>query len=464
MKSEGYDYNKDDDICSKCKWENDDYWERDEPEEEANKNNEDECDDGDDGQYRPDKTYHNNESGSKSHASGLHPLGVHKIGPIDIYGGNVKGGVKEGKPDGLLDATNFPTNTRYVESTNVYGSTPKPVFSWNTPFAGTSKSGYSGITTDTYVTTPSYGSGTGWNRGTTSAGFGSLVWDGKHGNRFAESFGTTSRPTWSAGFGGSPTTAGFLFSQKLGLNRTASNNNTSAGSYGTTPKLRISWSTGTSTSTNGFPTSHKPGTLWSSGYDDKLVGSYGTTLIPEQRWNIGFSPKGSSFLNKHESNWNHDNIPTRSFGTTPKPESNWNIEFETNIGATKTPLGHISTPGSSDSLYGEIRPKSTSLNAASSGAFAGANANMFGTTFEAFNSPGITASISSAPSVRTNSPYPGVKGLSESRSTYEIGHHGTQPDIAIDSWPGQQHEVVSGIWSGKQSRNGSKTILMEIIY
>lgn len=290
MKSGGHD--KDD--CSKCKWENDDYWERDEPEEERDG---DECDDGDDGQYKPDKTYHHD--GNRVHASGLHPSGVYKTGPTGVYGDNAEAGVKGGKSDG---PPNFPTTNRYAGST--YEPTPKPGSSWNTPFVGTSKPGYSGV--GSFATTPSYGSG--WNRGTTPTSFGSMpVSNGGYSSTFA---GTIS----NTGFGGAP--ARSPSSQKPGSSWSVNHDNMPAGSYGTTPKPETS----SGTSIGGFPAPQKPRIPWSGGHDGTFANSYGTT--PGQRWNTPTSP--SSY--KPSPNWNadRDNTPAGSFGTTSRPGSSWN--------------------------------------------------------------------------------------------------------------------------------------------
>ncbi|XP_014488411.1 PREDICTED: collagen alpha-1(I) chain-like [Dinoponera quadriceps] len=316
-KSEGHDHNKDGDDCSKCKWENDDYWERDETEEGRDENNEDECDDGDDGQYKPDKTHHHGGNGPRGHTFGPNPPGVHKTGPI--YGDDVKGGIKGSKPDGPFKVTNFPVSTGHAGSTGNYGSTPNLGSSWNTPFTSTSKPGYGGVTAHNFVTIPSYGPGTGWNRETTSVSSGSTpkpAWGGGHG----DTFGTTPSPIWSTGLGSTPPATGFFSPQKP------------VGSYGTTPKSGTNWNTVTPGS--GFLASQKPETPWNSAHDGTPVGSYGTTLQPEQGWNTGFGSiptTGYSFSHKPASNWNgdHGNTPVGSFGTTSKPGSSWNTGFGT---------------------------------------------------------------------------------------------------------------------------------------
>ncbi|XP_032685200.1 uncharacterized transmembrane protein DDB_G0289901-like isoform X2 [Odontomachus brunneus] len=327
-KSGSQNYNKDNDGCSKCKWENDDYWERDEPEEEGNENNGDECDD-DDGQYRPDKTHHHGGSRSKEHVSEFHPLGVHKTGPTGIYGDNVKEGVK---PDGF-GVTNFPGSIGYAGLTSSYASTPRPGSIWNTPFASTSKPGYSGVTVNTFMTTPIYRLGTGWNKGTTSTGYRSTpksAGDGRHDDTFAGNIGTTPSPTWNIGFSSNPTVTGFPSSQKPGLNWNVGHDNTPAGSYERTPKPETSWNIGIGAPTSSFPASQKSGTSWASGHDNIPIGGYGTTLRPGKGWDTRFpyiSTTGSPFLRRPASDWNpnHSNIPAESFGTTPKPGSSWNV-------------------------------------------------------------------------------------------------------------------------------------------
>ena len=60
--------------CPKCKWEDDDYWEKDEDETEPEEKDEDDCDDGDDGQYREHGHYHGHKN------KGGSPPGVQKLG------------------------------------------------------------------------------------------------------------------------------------------------------------------------------------------------------------------------------------------------------------------------------------------------------------------------------------------------------------------------------------------------
>lgn len=180
-KGGGHDYNKNGDGCSKCKWENDDYWERDEPEEEGDENDGDECDDG---QYRPDKAHHHGPS--RGHKPGTHPSGVHKTGPTGVY---VDDG--SGNPGGPLGGINYPTGIGYTRPISGYESTPKPGPGWNTPFADASKPGYGGVTASAFGTTPS--SSPDWNRRTTPSGSGfpsKPVWGGRHDGRFPSSQGS----------------------------------------------------------------------------------------------------------------------------------------------------------------------------------------------------------------------------------------------------------------------------------
>lgn len=262
----------------------------------------------------------------------MHPPGVHKTGLIDIYGDNVKERVKGDKPDGF-GVTNFPGSIGYAGLISSYGSTPRPGSIWNTPFAGTSKPEYSGVTVNTFVTTPSYGQETGWNKGTTSFGYESTpksAGDGRHDDTFAGNFRTTPSSTWNIGFSGNPTVAGFPSSQKSGLSWNVGDN-TPAGSYGSTPKPEPIWDIGIGAPTGRFPASQKSGISWTSGYDDIPIGGYGTTPRPGKGWNTRFPDiptTGSPFLRKPTSDWNsdHGNIPAESFGIIPKPESSWNTE------------------------------------------------------------------------------------------------------------------------------------------
>lgn len=192
IKGGGHGYNKNND-CSKCKWENDDYWERDEPEEEGDENDGDECDDG---QYRPHKVHH--QGPGTGHKPGSHPPGVHKTGPTGVYvdgGGGSPGGPLGGSPGGSLGGSpggplggiNYPS-TGYSRPISDYESTPKPGSSWNTPFADASKPGYDSVTAGAFGTTPS--PWPDWNRGTTPSSFGSSpkpAWDGRHDGRYPSS-------------------------------------------------------------------------------------------------------------------------------------------------------------------------------------------------------------------------------------------------------------------------------------
>ncbi|TGZ52007.1 Galectin-3 [Temnothorax longispinosus] len=200
IKGGGHGYNKNGDGCSKCKWENDDYWERDEPEEEGDENDGDECDDG---QYRPDKA-HPHGSG-RGHKPGSRPSGVHKTGPTGVY---VDGGIKGGDSSVLPLGGNYPTDTGYTRPIGGYETTPKPGSGWNTPFAGAPKPGYNA---GVFGTTPS--SWPDWNRGTTPGGSGSSskpAWSGGHDGRypsqepgaFVPNYGATSKPGlgWNSQF------------------------------------------------------------------------------------------------------------------------------------------------------------------------------------------------------------------------------------------------------------------------
>lgn len=196
-KGGGHGYNKNSDGCPKCKWENDDYWERDEPEEEGDENDGDECDDG---QYRPYKAHHHGPGTQPGpgHKPGSRPSRVHKIGPIILDG--VQGGGSPGDPSGNI---NYP-NTGYTRPISGYESTPKPGSGWNTPLADASKPEYGSVNTGAFGTTPN--SWPDWNRGTTLSGSGypsKPSWGSGHDGRLPSSpgsgtlvphFGVTSKP------------------------------------------------------------------------------------------------------------------------------------------------------------------------------------------------------------------------------------------------------------------------------
>ncbi|XP_019888103.1 collagen alpha-2(I) chain isoform X2 [Ooceraea biroi] len=291
IKGGGHDYNRNGDGCSKCKWENDDYWERDEPEEEQN---EDECDDGDDGQYRPQKPHHHDASG-RGHAPGSHPSGVHKQGPTGVYlddGANA--GVKGGRPGGI----NFPAAAGHAGSDSGFGgTTPKPGTNWNTPFA--SKPGYSGAAAGPFRTTSWPKANTG-----TTPDF-SLLWRPTSTSGYdSGSFVTTPRPgtNWNTGSGGKP---------------------------------GQEWSTGPDgTPTTGFPSSRKPAPGWNA--HDNRPGNFDSTPIPGSNWNTGLSTSTAA-------PWAGQD---RSFGTTPRPGQNWDIASGSKPGQNPWNPNYGATPDS----------------------------------------------------------------------------------------------------------------------
>ncbi|GAB1864546.1 Chymotrypsin-2 [Camponotus japonicus] len=296
IKGSDHGYNKND--CSKCKWENDDYWERDEPEEEGDENDGDECDDG---QYKPDGTRHRGAGGSgKGHRPGSHPSGVHKTGPTGVYVD-----AEGGRPAGPFSGAGYPVpTTGYAAPTGGFGigSTPKPGSGWNTPFSYTTlKPGYAGATAGA----PAYGTPSSsrpdWNRGITPS-----------------SFATTSKPTWGSSSG-------------------------PAGHFVTTPKPGTNWDTGSGAPTSGQP-SWQP---WNTGHDGTPVAS---TSRPGQGWNTGFdNTPTTDFSQKPAPGWNAGRQPTGSFGVTPKSEPNWNT------GPDNTPAGGLPFPRKPGSWSGTPR-------------------------------------------------------------------------------------------------------------
>ncbi|XP_050448088.1 fibroin heavy chain-like [Cataglyphis hispanica] len=274
IRGSDHGYNKND--CSKCKWENDDYWEQDEPEEEGDENDGDECDDG---QYKPDGTHHHGAGGhDRGHKSGSHPPGVHKTGPIDVY---VNDEPKGSRPASSFGGVEYPVPaTGYAAPTRGFatGSTPKPGSGWNTPFAyTTSKPGYAGTTASSYGTTSN--SWLNWNRGTTPGGFAS-----------------SSNPTWG--------------------------NSGPAGNFVTTPKP--SWAIGSGAST-GQPFSQKP---WNTGLDNAPVAS----SSKPGGWNTGFdNTPTADFSQKSLPGWNLPSAgreSTGNFGVTPNYGPSGNSGFD----------------------------------------------------------------------------------------------------------------------------------------
>ncbi|KAL0102747.1 hypothetical protein PUN28_018210 [Cardiocondyla obscurior] len=208
-KGGGHGYNKHDDGCSKCKWENDEYWERDEPEEEGDENDGDECDDG---QYRPDKIHYHGPGGGRHKP---YPASVHKTGPTGVY---VDSGIKGiGVPGGPSSGINYPAQgAGYTRPISGYETTSAPRPSWSTPFADAPKPGYGGVTSGAFGTTPS--PWPEWNRRTTPSSFSSTPkpWTGDHDARFPASqqpgasvpnFGVTSKP--EQGWNNNPFLSGF---------------------------------------------------------------------------------------------------------------------------------------------------------------------------------------------------------------------------------------------------------------
>ncbi|KAL6266468.1 hypothetical protein P5V15_003317 [Pogonomyrmex californicus] len=284
----GHGYNKNSDDCSKCKWENDDYWERDEPEEEGDENNGDECDDG---QYRPDKTHHHGST--KGHKPGSRPPGVHKIGPTGVYVDD--GATGENRPGSPLYVHGSKTEGTTPSSWNrgttpSFGSPSTPVWSGrhDTPagspagFPSTSKPGVSWNFGGNFGTTPKPG-GPSWSTGSSVPA-----------GRFPSSQGpgATSKPGqgWNTKHDGVPT-AGFPSSQKPAPSWNTGHGSTPTASFGVTPKPESNWPR--YDNTGGFPSTSRPGVPWSTG------GNFGTTPKPGQNWNT--RPD-----DKPESNWNPD--------------------------------------------------------------------------------------------------------------------------------------------------------------
>lgn len=147
--------------CPKCKWEDDDYWEKDEDETEPEEKDEDDCDDGDDGQYREHGHYHGHKN------KGGSPPGVQKLGVPNSNG--------QGPHTGVSAASNAASSG----SGTPFGTTP---VKGGRPETGSSSSG-SPWNKAFPVTGQQPGSG--WNTGS----------------------GTTPKPAWNQGFGDSPGTA-----------------------------------------------------------------------------------------------------------------------------------------------------------------------------------------------------------------------------------------------------------------
>ncbi|XP_020288342.1 nuclear pore complex protein NUP98A-like [Pseudomyrmex gracilis] len=310
IKDRGHDYNKNGDGCSKCKWENDDYWERDEPEEEEDEVDEDECDDGDDGQYRPGKHDHYGSDGAnKGPKRRLQPPGVQKTGPTGVYtddGIQAGGGVN---PSSF--SPNIP-NTGYSKPTDNFGSTSKPGFGWNTPSVA-SKPGYGGVTTNAFATSSSWPN---WQGGTTPSGFGTSpkpAWSDKHDGVPAGSYGTTPKPGTS-------------------WNTAPTGSNAPPGRFPSTPGAPQNTGHGFGVSFTGFP-STPPGKLgWNTGRDSTPVGSYGVTPKPESSWNTGHDSGNFGTTAKPVDTPGY----SLNTGSSSKPGSNWNSGYGT------TPVG---TPG-----------------------------------------------------------------------------------------------------------------------
>lgn len=252
IKNRDRDYNKND--CSKCKWENDDYWEREEPEEEEEEKNDDECDDGNDGQYGPDKTHHH--GGNKPKVDGLPSPGVRKTGPTNVYEDRIKANAEPG-PKSYAN-TNFPSNIGYTEPANAFG-TQEPRSRWNT--------------------------------GVTPSNFGSSTrpsWQNRP-HRFDESSGTTPiSGNWNTRFDDFPT-MGYPSSQKPVPSWNV--DHTSVPAYGSTPSP---WNAEHSSTPDGnFGRTPKPEN-WHTGSNDR----------PEATWNpsYGNKPAGTTSCTQQGSN------------------------------------------------------------------------------------------------------------------------------------------------------------------
>ncbi|KAL6442604.1 hypothetical protein ACFW04_002620 [Cataglyphis niger] len=319
IKDSDHGYNKND--CSKCKWENDDYWEQDEPEEEGDENDGDECDNG---QYKPDGTHHHGAGGhDRRHKSGSHLPGVYKTGPIDVY---VNDESKSSRPASSFGGVEYPVpTTGYAAPTRGFatGSTPKPESGWNTPFAyTTSKPEYAGTTASIYGTTSN--SWLNWNRGTTPGGFASSSKSTWGNSGPAGNFVTTPKSSWDIGSGVSTRQP---FSQKpwnTGLDNAPVASSSRPGG----------WNTGfDNTPTADF--SQKPSPGWSTGREP--TGNFGVTPKYEPRGNSGFdssSVRGLPFPGRTPWNTGHDST---SFGTTPKPGQSWNAPSDNKSKSSSNP-------------------------------------------------------------------------------------------------------------------------------
>lgn len=264
-------YNKH--SCSKCKWENDDYWEQDEPEEEGDENDGHECDDG---QYRPYYGLRHHER-----KPGLRAPGVHKIGPIGDYA--------DDELKDLVPTTGYTTLTNFAAKT-----TPKPKSILN-PFAYTTlKQGYVGVTAGglagaTVYVHPQHGVSSNslpdGNEGTTPGDFESSTrpaWASsreparsfitpKPGTSWNSGVHPSSRKPWNVGYNiDTPAASTVRPEQGWTLPGWSSHNGFTPGSFAVTTKPGSNWNTGLD-STSRLPSSQKP---WNGNhYGTKAVGT-----------------------------------------------------------------------------------------------------------------------------------------------------------------------------------------------
>ncbi|KZC14792.1 Myosin light chain kinase, smooth muscle [Dufourea novaeangliae] len=214
--------------CSKCKWEDDDYWEREEDETEPEEENEDDCDDGDDGQYRPEHAqgHRHHGHGSKSGTpAGVQKLGAPGSGQVPKTGfGNVNGGDKTPGIGGY-GSNQHPNQQPGSGWNSGVGTTPKPL--WN--------QGKGGSAPGSFGAGPQPGNqpGAGWqNRPATGSGCSGNNQPGSSCGQGPSGVGPVKQAPVPFGIPKQPGPVGYSTSPTGGYNPLGSPSGCSPGPYG----------------------------------------------------------------------------------------------------------------------------------------------------------------------------------------------------------------------------------------
>ncbi|XP_017762330.1 PREDICTED: hornerin-like isoform X2 [Eufriesea mexicana] len=256
--------------CTKCKWEDDDYWEKDEEEIEPEEKDEDDCYDGDDGQYKEHDHGHHHRNKGES------PPTVQKLGAANPIGQGPYTGVGSSANAAGNANSGAPTGTGPIKAGHPQIGSPSSGLPWNKtpPVSGRGTYG-PGQPTNQQV-------GPGWQTGS----------------------GTPSKPNWNEAYGGS--TSG------TGSHPSGSWN----GAIGSGPNMGISqphggsWKNGPETG-SGCSGNYQPGTDCAQGLNN--AGPVKQSQIPSVGINIGNVRK--------ENAAGYSTVPTAEYNPQGSPSA-----------------------------------------------------------------------------------------------------------------------------------------------